>query len=273
MEANLLTILPALRDLFSNPGLDKVAGGAAPRTSVSDALVETFVEMIKIIRPDIVLEVGAHDASFSCTVKRDLPETTVIAFEANPHVFALYNETNRVKKSGVQYVLSAVSDTNGTVQLIIPTSVAGTKKPLHNMMGSLNRLGIPNIEDEEVSTESVTLDSFLGDISDRSLAIWLDVEGAVDRVLAGAAFTMPNAEAVICEVEVSRVWQGQITHAGIIEKFSDWDLVPVLCDCQKKFQYNLILVKSYLLKDLRIKNLICDFPAKADALLRSHAIQ
>jgi hypothetical protein len=54
-EPGLIEVLPNLKKMFSTPKLDKVAGGAPPRTSISDALVETFVGMLKIIRPRMCL--------------------------------------------------------------------------------------------------------------------------------------------------------------------------------------------------------------------------
>jgi hypothetical protein len=137
------------------------------------------------------------------------------------------------------------------------------------MMGSLNRLSHPNTEDEAVSVTSVTLDHFLEGIQEQSLAIWIDVEGAVDRVLAGAQSTMPKVQALICEVEDARVWQGQTMDTEIVSRFRYWQLVPVLCDCQKKFQYNLIMLKSCLLRNPDIQDQIKAFPAKASDLLRA----
>jgi hypothetical protein len=143
--------------LFGNPGLKVVAGGAAPRSSVTENLVEAFAAILEKIQPATVVEIGAHEASFSCDIKRRLPSATVIAVEANQHVYEHYGATRRIASSGIVYELCAIADMDGWVELNIPTLVAGTKKPLTNMMASLGQLAIPNSEHETVTVRAQRL--------------------------------------------------------------------------------------------------------------------
>jgi FkbM family methyltransferase len=260
MSDELLDILPTLRNKFRIPLLNKVPGGASPRTLITDALVDSFCAIVEIARPNLILEIGAYEASFSCEMKRRLPTADVWAFEANPHVFSVFKENKLINAYGVKYINAAVSENTGEVELIIPTSIKSVTKPLTNRMGSLNHLRISKSESTRIRVPSINLDSYLAPIEGKSLAMWIDVEGAVDRVLSGASLTMSQVEVVLCELETAQVWVDQLTDNALIARFKDWQLIPVLCDCQTQSQYNVILIKESLLNNVEIRTRVELYP-------------
>jgi hypothetical protein len=137
------------------------------------------------------------------------------------------------------------------------------------MMGSLGRLTVPNSSHETISVKAEMLDTFLSRYPNDPLAIWIDVEGMVDRVLAGGAASMQRACVVICEVETAQVWGGQATAANILERFSALGFVPIARDCQKAFQFNVLLVKPELLAHPDIEAAIQTYTSKAETILSS----
>jgi len=253
--------------LFTHPGLKSVGGASPPRTTITNLLVECYACIVAAIQARTVVEIGAHEASFSCDIKARLPDATVIALEANPHVFEHYCNARHIKAADISYEMCAISDTDGTVEFNIPTLVAGATKPLTNMMGSLGRLSLPNSAHETISVKAETLDTFLSSYPNDPLAIWIDVEGMVDRVLAGGTASVQRASVVICEVETAQVWGGQATAANIMERFSEHGFVPIARDCQKAFQFNVLLVKPNLLANPDVEAAVRSYTGKTESLL------
>ncbi len=259
-------VMSRLKKVFSSPELESVARDKPPRSTISDALVAAFCDLVDVVQPDMVLEIGAHEAAFSCEMKCRMPQAEILAFEANPHVYAIFEEKLRAT-GGVTYVWQAISDQDADVELFIPTSVGGFAKPLHNRMGSLNLLNNRSAAASSVTVPGRTLDGALGARAGKTSAIWIDVEGAVDRVLTGAAATMRQAQAVMCELETATMWAGQMTESDVLARFRRFGLVPVLRDCQAKIQYNVVLLHERWLSSPEVVTRIRKFSEQAEMLL------
>ena len=91
---------------------------------------------------------------------------------------------------------------------------------------------------------AVTLDGFLGDVSNLANAMWIDVEGALALVFDGAGRTLRNCQALYVEMESSARWEGQMIDTDVVSSLSAYGLKPVLRDIQKTcLQYNAIFVR------------------------------
>ena len=76
-------------------------------------LTSLYLDLVTAINPDVTVEIGAFDASFSQAIKQRLPQVRAVAFEANPYNFE--EVASRVAAAGIEYVHKAVSDVDGTV--------------------------------------------------------------------------------------------------------------------------------------------------------------
>lgn len=205
--------------------------------------------LIENIKPDLLLEIGAFEGSFSKKMKTMLPASRIIAFEANPNVYAHFK--NSFIGSGVEYLNYAVAKSSGVISLYIPKSIAGKDMPIIGRMGSMLEVQLRDSKVEEVQVASIELDEFLIErkLESSSNAMWVDVEGAVDIVLSGASLALKNCSLIFCEVESSPVWKDQVLEGGVSEIFRINGFKKVARDCQKWFQHNIIFIKDSLIDD------------------------
>ena len=224
--------------LFSFLGLD----GRDVFKPVHGALLSAYLSMSKALAPGATVEIGAHEARYSRSVRRALPaETPVIAFEANPDVHAQHAPA--LTAGGVDYRNLAVSDSVGTLRFRVPV-VRGQEA---RTMGSLRDFG-GMTEHVEYQVPSIRLD----DLGLQRAMLWIDVEGATGEVLAGAEETLRTVLAAFIEVEEDERWPGQMTAAEVIDHFADRGFVGLLRDTQRNWQYNVIFVRRELIFDHRI---------------------
>lgn len=220
--------------------LDALGTTAPEHKRLSEALTqahhEMFLATVISLKPELVIEVGAHDATFSRQVKQALPDTQVLAFEANPDVFAAYRQS--VTAEGVDYRQNCVARTAGTVSFTIPLKGA---KP-RDTMGSLLHLAE---EAGAIAAEvvAVTLDSVVGDADE--FVLWIDAEGAAGDVLIGGAASLARCRAVLVEVETRPYWDGQMLDGQIFALLNEAGLVPVGRDVQRSWQYNAIFLRPH----------------------------
>lgn len=74
------------------------------------SLSDVVSSLVTYLEPAIVLEIGAHAAEFSRSVKGALPNSRVVAFEANPNVYDHHHDD--VMSTGVEYVEKCIADEN-----------------------------------------------------------------------------------------------------------------------------------------------------------------
>ena len=232
---------------------DKNDHGLARQRTVDD-LSAAVTQMVYHLKPQIVLEIGAHGAEFSQSIKLKMPKTRVVAFEANPGVHEKYRE--EVEATGVEYRFQCIADENRTYQFNVP---ATTKE--HSTMGSL----LTNTVAEAASTYDVQgqrLDDFLGNVESRNV-MWVDVEGAVGSVLSGAEKSLENCLLLFAELEATPRWEGQILDSDVIQKLAQFGLYPVLRDIQRhKWQHNIVFMREECMADPAILRICGDFISK-----------
>jgi FkbM family methyltransferase len=160
----------------------------------NESLINKFIEMQKLIRPSLSIEVGAHEATFS----KKMHEITenVWAFEASPYVFEHFYPI-----SGVNYINKAISNVKGKVDF----EIQGERdfKTGNNSILKRN-------EDKKysyVEIDAVTLnDTFK---NEKNICLWIDCEGANEQVLTGASNILKNVSSIFIEVEEVEYWKGQ----------------------------------------------------------------
>jgi FkbM family methyltransferase len=209
------------------------------------AFQELFHRLCMVIRPRVFLEVGAYDARVSARVARTLPNTTVCAFEANPHVWGLFRGD---VPSAVRYLNCAITSRDGQETFYIPRSMPRRGGPRmldeHNSTGSLKKRDQVGVAYDEVRVPSTTLDHAMRDVPDEGpVVMWVDVEGAVGDVLRGAPTVLAGELAMMyVELDERRLWAGQWLDEDVHEYMRARGYLPLARDCEKPAHYNQIFM-------------------------------
>lgn len=217
---------------------------------IEKRLIRMFRRLCRRIDPTIVLEIGAHEATFSQWAAETFPTAAVQAFEANPYVHAKYAEA--LTSTRVDYRNLAVGPVNGEVQLNVPTEVWGRERELANRMASLG-VHTQSTDDIQVTVPSARLDDHLSlSAADRVVA-WIDVEGANEIVLTGSGSVLDQTHAVFIEVESEPIWEGQWLDADVAACLTGHGLLPVARDIFKphRHQYNVVFARDEQVRDPR----------------------
>jgi FkbM family methyltransferase len=233
--------------------LDRGQEGAAGNARLTALLWD----VLERLRPTVFCDVGAFDGSVGMAAKAKFPGLLVYSFEANPEIFGLNAST--VKAAGVKYMNRAVADTAGTVKIYAPRTlaryysegqvVAGTiDEPKVTGKASLRQRNEQAVY-EEFEVDATTLDKFFAeegfDITEQRIALWIDVEGAADKVLQGSAAVLANTVAVLIEVENFEFWKEQKDSAFITRELISKGFVPIARDREYgDHQFNILFVKA-----------------------------
>lgn len=215
-----------------------------------------FLRMQKVLRPEIALELGAFRAEFSLAMAREgIPAH---AFEANLHNHAACAEAIAATGLPVAYRNEAIGDRDGSVTFSIKRSIAG--RPVEPVVGnnSIMRVARDDIDYETVSVPCVTLAGFLAreGLSQRSFSAWIDLEGALGPLLAGAGRAFDTCLSLHVELEDRQFWEGQMTAPEAVAAFLRLGLVPVARDFERPYQYNMIFVNRSLLAQPDLRHLL-----------------
>lgn len=221
----------------------------------NERLQALFLELAGILQPNLFMDIGANDGSASLAVRRRLPHCTIHAFEANPRIFARNRE--RLEAEGVRFWNLAVSDKPGRVTIYAPLTLSqayvdGEVVPAHveeaedTGKSSLLRRN-ENATYSEFDVEAATLDGFaqahVPDWGQRTAFLWVDVEGASDRVLAGATQLLARTRAIFLETEGFPFWEGQASTATVLNRLMRAGFLPIARDREYgDKQFNILLL-------------------------------
>jgi FkbM family methyltransferase len=223
-------------------------------------LTSLLWNILERLRPTTFFDIGAFDGGIAVAAKQRFPRLLVYSFEANPEIYALHNST--VSAAGVTYLNRAVSDSVGPVKIFAPRTLSryydkGVVLPGHidepKTTGKTSLL-LRN-EDavyEEFNVDGTTLDAFLTeegfDVAEQRIALWIDAEGAADKVLQGAGRALANSVAVLVEAENFEFWKEQKDSAYITRELIAKGFIPVARDREYgDHQFNILFVKAALI--------------------------
>ncbi|MBD5558645.1 MAG: FkbM family methyltransferase [Desulfovibrio sp.] len=216
------------------------------RKQSAELVSNFFLRMQGLLPVTTVLEIGAHEGTFSRAVKKTYPEKTVRAFEANPQVYAHFLLEGEFPRLGIDYRYGAIGNRNGTTQLHIYESIDGRDEPSDSRRQSI-LLRVPNDTDRHhnVCVPLARLDTLCAaDPEDSRYALWVDAEGAGGQVLEGAEGIMERTLAVYMELESVPKFENQPLDHDILHYLLERDFVPLLRDFQFNHQYNVVFVKK-----------------------------
>lgn len=207
-----------------------------------------FDRLLKVFKPDLVCDVGSMDASDALRFRKILPQSRILAFEANPlNVFGMEKD-KRLGSASIELVQRAVWNSEGSVNFYV-------EKLEQNHKGEDIRRGISSIRLREgdslgwtrVVVPSVRLDTFLGrmESSPASVALWIDVEGCGFEVLEGAEGIIKTIQLIHVEVETRPFWTGQKLAFQVVEWARQHDF-KILGRGRNEEQYDLVLIREAL---------------------------
>jgi FkbM family methyltransferase len=179
-------------------------------------LRKRFLRIAAALNTDTFVEVGAFDGSVAIEARSILPRARIVSFEANPFNHAHFSTTLRHEEHNVEYRQYAISDSVGETTF----SIAGAgEQGLSKKSSILRRLSTSAVAHfADVTVPCTTLDAFFESKRPSRMALWIDVEGATEQVLRGAASIMETVGVLLIEVEEEQFWEGQWL-AGDVEAF------------------------------------------------------
>ena len=236
-----MTPAQALAQLCARASLYDLRDRAARARSAAD-LRKMFFALLPVVHPDLFVEAGAHDGAGARRARRLLPKARVVAYEGNPHNHARFSKNHDFAALGVEYVLSALSDTDTPQTFKVLTADRHSAQGVHSGRSSLLLREDPKAEYETVTVPGLRLDGLAKDVT--RAALWVDVEGASEKVLAGAGALLDKTALMMIEVESAPFWQGQWLVHDVLAHLMGRGLVPIARDFERKHQFNILLMSE-----------------------------
>jgi FkbM family methyltransferase len=184
-----------------------------------DRILRTCLDGIALAaQPDIIVDVGCFNANEIARFHAICPASRCYAFEANARNITDYIGP-RSDIDGVVVNNLAVADYDGEIAFTV-LNAEGGEDDWRRGAGSLNQR-TDGIAGETVQVGCTRLDTYFAPqlLNDETFLLWIDVEGALDRVLAGAPKVLSRTIALRAEVERHRFWQGQTLADDILDLF------------------------------------------------------
>ena len=176
-----------------------------------EQLRRIFDSLLEAFEPSIVCEVGAFNGDESLRFHGLSPKSNFYLFEANArnyHQFLLGNPL-LANHPGTTIEHVAVNDCPGEVEFHV-LDAEDTAADWRRAASSMLQRG-DGLASQTERVRAITLDNYFQEQLARgqSFALWIDVEGALDRVLNGALNVLRQTVLVRAEIEWAEVWRGQ----------------------------------------------------------------
>lgn len=174
-----------------------------------NAMRDLFDALLVGFQPNIVCDVGSYNGDEAARFRSLLSDAHIFIFEGSKQNIDRYISPREDLKF-VNIHHTAVSDHDGeTTFYILEAREEGID--WRRMANSLN----PRVDGHEgvpVIVPCTTLDSFFQNETggDKTFALWIDVEGALDQVIRGAESVLQQTVLLKVEIERKAFWEGQI---------------------------------------------------------------
>lgn len=186
-----------------------------------DKILSKVLDGIAIAtQPDIIVDIGCFNADEIARFHAICPASSCHAFEANKRNFENYI-LPRTDIGGVVVNNVAVADYDGEIEFNV-LRAEGEQEDWRRAAGSLNQR-TDGVEGDKIRVGCTRLDThFAQQLRENcTFLLWIDVEGALDRVLAGGPKLLSRTIALRAEVERHRFWEGQKLADDIMKIFDD----------------------------------------------------
>nr|WP_290226450.1 FkbM family methyltransferase [Trichocoleus desertorum] len=222
-------------------------------------LRDLFLRLLAILQPTVFCDIGSRDGESAIQVNHLLPDCECYGFEANPKIYEQFYSKVKDISPNVNYLNLAIGDVNHPVKLFAPKTITkvlveneiievNTPEPEDTGRTSLLRRN-EDITYEEFEVQCFRLDEYWVEqkvnITKQRLALWIDVEGAADKVLLGANQSLQQAAIVFIEVEGIEFWKQQQQGHDIARSLIHQGFIPIARDREYyDKQFNLLFVKQ-----------------------------
>lgn len=197
-------------------------------------------KLLRHIKPQRVLDVGANVGEFTKELLSHVPDCQVVMIEPNPHC------EKYLKTIGQRYDMVALSDHTGVAELYIENA---------NLVGtgaSLYRENTIWYNDDKCHTHTVPLKMLDGcNYFDDGIIdlVKLDVQGSELDVIKGGRNTIKNTTFVLAEVSLTQYNQGAPLMDSVVDEMVSMGFC--IADVIEYHQFNNIVFQL----DLLFKNL------------------
>lgn len=220
-----------------------------------------FFSLMRSLNPDMFLEVGANDGSTSIVVRSVLPDCLIHSFEANRKIFNLNRD--RLSRSHVHSWNLAVSSRDEMTKIYIPLTISQVYvngEVVPRTVAEPENTGKSSILQrdheatyEEQDVQAIKLDSFIEknvpDWQSKDCFLWIDVEGATNRVLEGAPGLLKKTLCIFMEIEGLSFWRDQSDPESVLSGLNEQGFIPVARDREYgDSQFNIILCHKSIIE-------------------------
>jgi len=212
-----------------------------------------FQLLVKYLKPEIICDVGTLDASHSVLLRHISKYPRIIAFEANPYNYKNIVNSGIPVKENIEVIHKAVSNKPGELVFHVQKYTTNAGQDWMAGTSSILQRNQEVGDTEEVRIDSIRLDEFLKenepDINNKTVALWIDVEGAGYEVLQGISEISNRVLFIQVEVETEEIWQGQKLKKDVIDLLNKLGFTEVGRG-KHEMQHDLILInQDYLSKN------------------------
>lgn len=176
-----------------------------------DVLRDIYDKLMLAFKPNTVCDVGAFNGDETFRFTKLVPDADFFAFEASDWNFkSFWRDAPRWKSlPKVKYENMAVTDYVGNISFNVldAEETAGDwRRAANSIMPRSDGLG-----GRKITVPCTTLDAYFENkgLADRTFMLWIDVEGALDRVISGGKKVLSRTIALRAEVEWKELWKGQ----------------------------------------------------------------
>lgn len=209
-----------------------------------------FLNLLRMFRPGLILDVGSMDGSDSKRFRRMSPLSKIIAFEANPYNFAKMQSNSRLAQLNIEVRNRLVSSKAEKGKFYISKgAVAG--KNSGNMGTSSSMMPVNDADVAEViEVDTTRLDEIIKieSLPAGWVAMWIDVEGAGYEVLSSVVGAKQQIALLHIEVELAEFWVGQKLKNDVIQLANELGLV-LLAGSENDKQQDLVFINAKLLSE------------------------
>lgn len=197
-----------------------------------------FRALVAALRPEVVCDVGSCDASDALQFEKLQPDAKVYAFEANPKQASLIEKRLQQAGSHIQLQQKAILNESGSLEITMVPEI-GNNRGVSTLR---DRVDGGNSGWDRVSVTAAPLDQCIDKpMTDRGMALWIDVEGHTYEVLEGCRTLAPHIAFIHAEVETQTVWEGQKLASDVLDLADEMGLVLIARG--RGIQHDLVFIR------------------------------
>ena len=170
-----------------------------------------FLFIAKILKPDLIFDVGSRNGNDAKKFRSILPKSKIIAFEANKQLYFKMLSNPSLKKGKIICYNYAVEKKSGVRNFYIFNEKKGTGSILQRKNKIFSKI---------YKVRTISLDNFIEKfkVYKNKIFLWIDIEGAAYNLIQGAKKTLLNTDAIIVELEKKKLFKNQKLQSVTINK-------------------------------------------------------